>query len=53
MFFKRLSLPCLILLFILQPIKADETEEVMKSIKGGDIFEINKHLSSPEMEGRL
>ena len=32
---------------------ANETEAVLKSIKGGDIFEIVNVLASPAMEGRL
>ena len=45
---------CLILcLVFLNPVLAEDAEEVLKSIKGGEIFEFNKVLASPEMEGRL
>ena len=45
-----------LVIFILalhQPIQADEVEDIMASIKAADIFDINEHLSSPEMQGRL
>lgn len=51
--FKRFALNLVIILLILQPADADEPEEIMKSIKAGDIFELNKILASPSMEGRL
>lgn len=41
------------ILILLRPIQADEVEDIMKSIKAGEIFEINKILASPSMEGRL
>jgi hypothetical protein len=45
---------CLFFLFLmLQPAQADELEHIMKSIKAGDIFELNEYLSTPDMRGRL
>ena len=45
---------CLLVLFsMLLPIQADELEQIMKSIKASDIFELNAYLSTPEMRGRL
>jgi hypothetical protein len=46
-----LSIVAFLLMFL--PLQADEPEEVMKSIKAGDIFEFNKILASPGMQGRL
>ena len=53
MSFKRILLNLAVILLVVQPINADETEDIMKSIKAGDVFELNKTLSSTEMEGRL
>lgn len=50
---KRFTLTLVVFLLVLQPIRADEPEDIMKSIKGGDIFEMNKFFASPEMERRL
>jgi len=48
------NLSLVFLVFIIcQSVQGDELEVVMKNIKAGDIFEINKVLASPEMEGRL
>ena len=47
------TLNLVILLLALQPIEADELEDIMLSIKAADIFDINEYLSSPEMQGRL
>ena len=38
---------------ILEPINADEVEDLMRSIKAADLFEFNEYLASPEMRGRL
>jgi len=51
--FKRFALNLVIILLILQSAGADEPEDIMKSVKAGDIFELNKILASPSMEGRL
>jgi len=51
--YKRFVLSILVFLLILLPIRADEPENVMKLIKAGDIFEFNKILASPAMQGRL
>ena len=51
--FKRFVLSLVVLLLILLPVCADEPEGIMKSIKAGDIFEFNKILASPAMQGRL
>jgi len=40
-------------LIIWQPLQADEVEDIMRSIKGGDLFEMVNVLTAPEMEGRL
>jgi len=50
---KRFVLSIAVFLLILLPIRADEPENVMKSIKAGDIFEFNKILASRGMQGRL
>jgi len=50
---KRIFLIGIFLLAVLQPIWADEGENIMNSIKAGDIFEFNKYLASAEMAGRL
>ncbi len=51
---KRIPLIALLLAsFVLNTLWADEPERVMKAITAGDIFEIVKVLSSPDMEGRL
>lgn len=38
---------------LIGPILADEVEDILDSIKAGEIFELNKILASPEMQGRL
>lgn len=43
----------LVVIFIFGPAFGDEVEDVLRLIKGGEIFEFNKILASPEMEGRL
>ncbi len=44
----------LVILFLMfQPLQADDLEQIMKSIKAGDIFELNAYLSAPGMRGRL
>ncbi|MDH7512714.1 MAG: M28 family peptidase [Clostridiales bacterium] len=53
MLFRKLGLVLIVVLLVGFLAGADETEAVLKSIKGGDIFEIAKAISSPEMEGRL
>jgi hypothetical protein len=50
---KRIFLIGIFLLAVLQPIWTDEGENIMNSIKAGDIFEFNKYLASAEMAGRL
>jgi hypothetical protein len=50
---KHLFLCVWILLLAIHPMRADDAEDVMKSIKGGHIFEIINVLTSPEMGGRL
>jgi hypothetical protein len=50
---KHFVLSLVVFLLILQPVRADEPENVMKSINAGDIFEFNKILASPGMKGRL
>jgi hypothetical protein len=51
--FRHVLLNLAVLFLMLQPIQADEVEDIMKSIKAADIFELNEYLSSPEMKGRL
>lgn len=51
--FRCFLLHLVILFLVLQPIQADEVENIMKSIEAADIFELNEYLSSPEMKGRL
>ena len=51
--FKRLPFYLIALLFLLHPVQAGDAEDIMRLIKAGDIFEIVKILSSPEMDGRL
>jgi len=53
MIYKRFVLSLVVFLLIMLPVRADEPENVMKSIKAGDIFEFNKILASPAMQGRL
>jgi hypothetical protein len=50
----RFALLPIVLLISTSPfIKADKLEDLMHSIKAADIFELNAHLASPEMQGRL
>jgi hypothetical protein len=51
--FKCFVLSIVVFLLILLPVRADEPEAIMKSINAGDIFEFNKILASPVMQGRL
>jgi hypothetical protein len=50
---KKLGLVVIVVLQVVFFAGADEVDAVLKSIRGGDIFEITKVLASPEMEGRL
>ena len=50
---RRFTSTLVILLIVSQPIGAQEPEDILLSIKAGELFEINKILASPEMEGRL
>jgi hypothetical protein len=50
---KKLGLVLIVVVQLVFFAGADEVDAVLKSIKGGDIFEIVKVLASPEMEGRL
>lgn len=49
----RTTLVFLLIILFLLPVFAQEKEKIMMSVKAGDLFEINKKLASPEMEGRL
>ena len=51
--FMRFVLSLVVFPLILLPVRTDEAENVMKSINAGDIFEFNKILASPAMQGRL
>lgn len=42
-----------IFLIIWPSLRADEVEDITLSIKGGDLYELVKVLTSPDMEGRL
>jgi len=44
--YKRFALSLVVFLSILLPVRADEAEDVTKSIKAGDIFEFNKNISA-------
>ena len=44
--YKRFALSLVVFLLIMLPIRADEPENVMKSINAGDIFEFNKNISA-------
>ena len=44
--YKRFALSLVVFLFALLPVRADEPENVMKSVKAGDIFEFNKNISA-------
>ena len=50
---RRFAIILFIFLLIWQPLRSDEVEDIAPSIKGGDLYEMVKILTSPDTEGRL